>query len=137
MMEDDKPPVEMSTKVGGRVFQPALPVVDGSYPTEQEKGFQKILDVFVKDNIPLESVEGIRSRERVLNHLGELCRNWIRSVCTQKGMPPDVVEGAGGQLYTSGSYRLGVHEPGADIDCILVAPSMCSRQDFFGTSTIK
>jgi poly(A) polymerase len=136
MMDEEKPPVEMSTKVGGRVFQPALPVVDGSYPTEQEKGFQKILDVFVKDNIPLESVEGIRSRERVLNHLGELCRDWIRSVCTQKGMPPDVVEGAGGQLYTSGSYRLGVHEPGADIDCILVAPSMCSRQDFFGTSTI-
>jgi poly(A) polymerase len=30
----------------------------------------------------------------------------------------------------------GIHEPSADIDCILVAPHMCRRNDFFGTSTI-
>jgi len=29
-----------------------------------------------------------------------------------------------------------VHEPGADIDCILVAPNVCSRQDFFGSEYV-
>jgi poly(A) polymerase len=132
-MSNASPPVDMSTKVGGRIFQPALPVVDGSAPSPVEEGFQLSLTAFTKDNIPLEPKEGIERRERVLNRMGILCRDWVRSVCLQKGLPPDVVDGAGGQLFTSGSYRLGVHEPGADIDTILVAPNMCRRQDFFGT----
>lgn len=127
------PPADMSAKVGGRVFQPHLPVVDGSGPTPKEEAFQASLHAWTKENIPVESREGIERRERVLNQLGSICREWIRSVCTQKGLAKDVLEAAGGQLFTSGSYRLGVHEPGADIDTILVAPSMCRRQDFFGT----
>ena len=124
--------VNMNTKVGGRVFEPALPVVDGEAPTDLEQGFQSTLDAYTKENIPLEPVEGIKSREVVLSQLGSLCREWIQSVC--KDMNAEIRQSAGGQLYTSGSYRLGVHEPGADIDCILVAPAMCSRADFFGTA---
>ena len=147
------PPTDMSAKVGGRIFQPALPVIDGAPPTALEEGFQQTLETFItgkkkkknnnnnKDNnnnnekkndddsggensggIPLETKTGIETRERVLNQMGQLCREWIRYVCLQKGLPRDVVEIAGGQLFTSGSYRLGVHEPGADIDTILVAP---------------
>lgn len=130
------PPVDMSTKVGGRIFQPALPVVDGAFPNELEQGFQRTLDEFVSHQIPLESIDGIKRRERVLDRLGSLCRDWIRSVCVEQGLPRDVVESSGGSLFTSGSYRLGVHEPGADIDTILVAPAMCHRSDFFGTSKV-
>jgi poly(A) polymerase len=43
------------------------------------------------------------------------------------------VESAGGQLFTSGSYRLGVHKPDADIDTVLVVPNVCTKADFFGT----
>jgi poly(A) polymerase len=123
----------MRATVGGRVYQPALPVVDGAPPTPAEVGFQEQLAAFSLANIPLEPVEGIQRRERVLNRMGALCRDWVKSVCASKGLPQDVIDGAGGQLFTSGSYRLGVHEPGADIDTILVAPNMCRRQDFFGT----
>jgi poly(A) polymerase len=124
----------MSVKRGGRVFHPAYPVVDGSFPTDEEIGFQRTLDDFCRENVPLEPLQGIQRRERVLASMGALCRDWIRSVCLQKGLPATVADEAGGQLFTSGSYRLGVHEPGADIDTILVAPSVCGRQDFFGTA---
>mmetsp|Transcript_16504 Transcript_16504/g.24949 ORF Transcript_16504/g.24949 Transcript_16504/m.24949 type:complete len:828 (-) Transcript_16504:1996-4479(-) len=124
--------VDMTTRIGGRVVTPALPVVSAQPPTELELSFQQKLEDYCKENVPLESTDGIQRRERALNRMGQLAREWIRHVCVKKGFPPDVVNIAGGQLFTSGSYRLGVHEPGADIDTILVAPNMCTREDFFG-----
>ena len=124
--------VDMSTKIGGRIVQPALPVVDSSLPSPTEVAFNSSLMTFSDNNIPLESTDGIQTRERVLNRMGVVCREWIKGVCLKRGLPVDVVASAGGSLFTSGSYRLGVHEPGADIDTILVAPFMCSRTDFFG-----
>ena len=123
---------DMSVKVGGRLFQPAFPVVDLSGPDDLQRGFQSTLAAYCQDNIPLESSEGLSTRERVLSKLRVICSEWIKTVAQQKGMPSDVVNHASGQLFTSGSYRLGVHEPGADIDTILVAPSYCRKTDFFG-----
>eukprot|EP00526_Cylindrotheca_closterium_P008523 CAMPEP_0113630440 /NCGR_PEP_ID=MMETSP0017_2-20120614/15814_1 /TAXON_ID=2856 /ORGANISM="Cylindrotheca closterium" /LENGTH=828 /DNA_ID=CAMNT_0000540901 /DNA_START=12 /DNA_END=2498 /DNA_ORIENTATION=+ /assembly_acc=CAM_ASM_000147 len=123
----------MSTKIGGRNVQPAFPVVDEAPPTSLEVTFDASLKIFTSEHVPLEPTEGIKRRERVLNRMGSLCRDWIKSVCVKRGLPLNVINSAGGQLFTSGSYRLGVHEPGADIDTILVAPNTCTRQDFFGT----
>ena len=120
----------MSIKLGGRVFRPALPVVDSAPPTSLELGFDLSMQKFCQDNIPLESKEAMETRERVLDRMLAICRDWIQTVCVRKGLPAD----SGGQLFTSGSYRLGVHEPGADIDTILVAPASCQRADFFGTN---
>lgn len=129
-------PIDMSVKVGGRVFQPHLPVVDGAAPSPLENKFQKTLERYTDENIPIESREGMKTRERVLINLEQICREWIRYECTRKGLPAEVIKEAGGQIFTSGSYRLGVAEPGADIDCILVAPRVVHREDFFGNAHV-
>ena len=126
--------VDMSARLGGRTVTPALPIVDGSYPSPSERTFDGLLSAYTDKHIPLESTEGMRRRERALDRMGALCREWIRSVCMRLELPRDAVDGAGGELFTSGSYRLDVREPGADIDTILVAPSVCSREDFFGSN---
>ena len=107
--------IDLTTTIGGRTVSPALPIVDGSSSTPLELKFQTTLNAYIKSNIPLESEEGIRTRERVLVKMGKLHREWVQSVALKRGLNKDAVESAGGELFTSGSYRLGVHEPGADI----------------------
>lgn len=68
--------------------------------------------------------------------MGNLCREWVKSVAIKRGLSADAVASAGGELFTSGSYRLGVHEPGADIDTIVVVPSICTKEDFFGSGYV-
>jgi len=68
--------------------------------------------------------------------MGTLCREWVKSVAAKRGLSSDAVASAGGELFTSGSYRLGVHEPGADIDTIVVVPNICTKEDFFGSGYV-
>lgn len=123
----------LKVKIGGRIVAPFFDVADGKPSTSIERTFDGTLHEFAKQNIPLESAEGLKRRERVLSRMERLCQDWVKTVCRKQGLPKQVAEAAGGMLKTSGSYRLGVHEPGADIDCILVVPGMCNRQHFFGT----
>ena len=46
-------------------------------------------------------------------------------------MTREDAEHVGGQIFLSGSHKLGIREPGADIDTICVAPNFCSKQLFF------
>eukprot|EP00592_Proboscia_alata_P012033 CAMPEP_0194393514 /NCGR_PEP_ID=MMETSP0174-20130528/123339_1 /TAXON_ID=216777 /ORGANISM="Proboscia alata, Strain PI-D3" /LENGTH=660 /DNA_ID=CAMNT_0039189205 /DNA_START=134 /DNA_END=2115 /DNA_ORIENTATION=+ len=128
------PTIDMSCKIGGRTVRPAFQVVDANpTPSPSDERFNQLLSSYSTQNISIESTVGLRKRERVLDRLKHVCQTWIKDTCRKQGLGEDICQSAGGQIYTSGSYRLGVHEPGADIDTILVAPSMCTRLDFFGT----
>jgi len=48
-----------------------------------------------------------------------------------RGLSEAAANSAGGKIFTFGSYRLGVHGPGDDIDTLCVVPKHVSRDDFF------
>ncbi|CAG9572997.1 unnamed protein product [Danaus chrysippus] len=78
-----------------------------------------------------ESEAEMHHRMEVLGSLHRLVRQWIRDESLRKNMPPSVADTVGGNIYTFGSYRLGVHHRGADIDALCVAPRHIDRSDYF------
>lgn len=58
-------------------------------------------------------------------------RDFVKSVARTKGLPESLIKETTGKLFTFGSYRLGVHSRGADIDSLCVAPQHVERSDFF------
>ncbi len=70
-------------------------------------------------------------REIVLGRLAALIKKFVRQVSLSRGLSEAAANAAGGKIYTFGSYRLGVHGPGADIDTLCVAPRHVTRDDFF------
>ena len=113
--------------------EPLLKPFETAAPPANYKKLDASLEAFMKVHVPVEKEAGLRTRERVLGELKRIFQDWVRQVCRAKGLSDDLANEAGGRLYTSGSYRLGVHEPGADIDSVCVAPNHCTRTEFFDT----
>ena len=55
----------------------------------------------------------------------------VRDASLAKGIEADLDPRC--NLYTFGSYRLGVHGPAADIDTLCIGPRHLSRADYFGS----
>ncbi|KAH8075509.1 hypothetical protein JL721_1519 [Aureococcus anophagefferens] len=113
--------------------EPLLKPFETSAPPASYDALDATLRAFMAKTVPIESDGELRRRERVMGELKRLFQAWVRSVCKAKGLSDELASEAGGKLYTSGSYRPRVHEPGADIDSICVAPNHCTREDFFDT----
>ena len=91
-----------------------------------------------------EEAEG-RLREQTLGQLDQLVQLWVqhdtRSISgtatdtadDTAQLDPSTVPSSGvrAKIYTFGSYRLGVHGPGTDIDTLCVGPKHITRQHFF------
>ncbi|KAK1120611.1 hypothetical protein K0M31_012217 [Melipona bicolor] len=80
-----------------------------------------------------ESEEELNHRMEILSKLNALVKQWIRDTSIARNMPPNVAEQVGGKIYTFGSYRLGVHHKGADIDALCVVPRHIYRSDYFSS----
>lgn len=77
-----------------------------------------------------EPKEETEKRMEVLRSLNRLVKEWVKKVTAIK-IPSGEGVNAGGKLFTFGSYRLGVHSSGADIDTLCVVPRHIDRSDFF------
>ncbi|KFD55236.1 hypothetical protein M514_03877 [Trichuris suis] len=91
------------------------------------------LDEYLHSQGVYETDEELSQRMEVLRKINVLVRNWIRDLSIERNIPADVAETVGGKVFTFGSYRLGVHTKGADIDTLCVAPRHILREDFFNS----
>lgn len=78
-----------------------------------------------------ESEEEGEKRESVLGRLNTAIKEFVRETAKRKGLPAELCKTTSGKIFTFGSYRLGVHSRGADIDTLCVAPQHVTRDDFF------
>ncbi|XP_028927715.1 poly(A) polymerase gamma isoform X1 [Ornithorhynchus anatinus] len=91
---------------------------------------QKLIEAMKPFGV-FEDEEELNHRLVVLGKLNNLVKEWISELSESKNLPPSVVVNVGGKIFTFGSYRLGVHTKGADIDALCVAPRHVERSDFF------
>nr|XP_027099274.1 nuclear poly(A) polymerase 1-like [Coffea arabica] len=102
-------------------------------PSESDMIRNRELEKFLADAGLFESPEEAIRREEALARLDQIVKDWVKHVSRTKGLNEQVVEEMNALIFTSGSYRLGVHGPGADIDTLCVGPMHVTRnEDFFG-----
>ncbi|XP_072171310.1 poly(A) polymerase beta-like isoform X2 [Diadema setosum] len=102
-----------------------------SGPRPEDTRQTKELIEALKPHGVFENEEELNHRLVVLGKLDRIVKDWIRQVAEDKNIPPNIADTVGGKIYTFGSYRLGVHTKGADIDTLCVAPIHVERADFF------
>lgn len=74
-----------------------------------------------------------RTRTMVTSDLGKIVKEWIKECGRMDGKDQDTINNSGGKIFEFGSYRLGVHTPGTDIDALVVCPRHIDRErHFFG-----
>ncbi|XP_022146701.1 nuclear poly(A) polymerase 4-like isoform X2 [Momordica charantia] len=101
-------------------------------PSDADVQRSKELEKFLVDAGLYESKEESIKREEVLCRIGQIVKDWVKQLTRIKGYTDQMVEDANAVIFTFGSYRLGVHGPGADIDTLCVGPSYVNREeDFF------
>ncbi|TMW68649.1 hypothetical protein Poli38472_006117 [Pythium oligandrum] len=119
--------------VAPHVLEQAYKAIRTTPPEPKDLEQSDKLQTYMDKHFATESDENIQRRSLILADLRATFREWVKQVCLAKGVPEEIAADAGGQILVSGSYRLGVNEPGADIDTICVAPRHVTREDFFST----
>ncbi|CAL8313814.1 unnamed protein product [Boreogadus saida] len=93
---------------------------------------QKLTETLKPYGVFEEELE-LQRRILVLGKLNTLVKEWIKEISDIKNLPASLIDTVGGKIFTFGSYRLGVHTKGADIDALCVAPRHVERTDFFSS----
>ncbi|XP_071392815.1 poly(A) polymerase beta-like [Centroberyx affinis] len=102
-------------------------------PNEADLGLtQKLVETLQQYGGFEEELE-LKHRTMVLDKLKSLFNKWIKEMGQQKDLPTSLIEDVGGKILPFGSYCMGVHTKGADIDALCLAPQHVERTDFFSS----
>ncbi|KAF8272467.1 Poly(A) polymerase central domain-containing protein [Lactarius quietus] len=107
------------------------PPISTSESSEREKEVTATLIEELRRQNTMESEEESRTREIALGRLTALVKSFVKTVSLARGLSEAAAEAAGGNFFTFGSYRLGVHAPGSAVGVLCVVPKHVSREDFF------
>ena len=122
----NKPTEEVQKKQWG--ISPAL---SEDPPTETDKLRTAVLNQFLHSKNLFEPIQESILRENVLNEIRVILSKWAVEQCDELRMGANARKLAQVQMFTFGSYRLGVHSSGGDIDMLCVGPRFITREAFF------
>lgn len=105
--------------------------ISTAMPKPEDLQRTKDLEASLEPYKVFENEQELNHRMEILAKLNTLVKQWVKDVSVSKNMPEQMAEKLGGKIYTFGSYRLGVHHKGADIDALCVAPRNIERTDYF------
>jgi poly(A) polymerase len=124
----------MATYDASDIYVPYVKPVTLSPPSDNDKALDATLKAFMDENIIVETDAEMKRRNDILAEIGKIFREWVIYVALEVlNLPSEEAQDAGGEVFISGSHRLGVKEPGADIDTVCVAPFFCTREHFFSS----
>ncbi|MES1918803.1 hypothetical protein MHBO_000706, partial [Bonamia ostreae] len=112
-------------------------------PNELETKLDELFEKTLSKISPPESEEDKSKQKRILNELSQIFINWLRNATKKRDGNASNAEHNNAisdssefahtapLVYTYGSFRLGVHERGADIDTLLIGPNNVTHSMFF------
>ena len=113
-------------------------VISFKGPTEADKEATQALEGVLRARKLYEDSEELSARHVAVAALIELVQTWMREEGIALGVldPSSSASDASwaqnpGMVCMFGSFRLGVHAPGADMDTLVVGPHYITRQAFF------
>jgi len=124
---------KMSDLVVSNVFSfDSLQPISTEQPTENELKLTDQLKDYMNSSNLLENDEELQKRSNAVEHIDALVKAWIGKIAKEKAHLEEM-EHIDGKLFVFGSYRLGIHTKGSDIDLLCVVSKHISRYDFFGS----
>jgi poly(A) polymerase len=106
-------------------------VVDASHPPPEETLVNNTLLYLLHSFNNFETEDESRRRIQVLGKIYQLFKDWcFQKILKYPGMNEEMSKSATCEIFTFGSYRLGVHSPGTDLDILCVSPRYIERKDF-------
>ncbi|XP_041661945.1 poly(A) polymerase type 3-like [Cheilinus undulatus] len=131
------PAYHRGPNTGTRSYHGITPPISEAFPKERDLVKTKAL---VKELTSFEIFEGNverQHREKVIKKLESLFKEWLTETCISMNLPQVVTDHVGGKIFPFGSYHLGAHSKGADIDALCIGPEFVARKEFFTSFSEK